>query len=78
MGVPTMKEYHRTAGNRFCFAIPAYPQAFTANLTGLVLDPNQAAAPNAEVKLTNQSNREDGNFRGGTLRFSRNSYPAAN
>ncbi len=29
-----------------CFAaIPAFPQAFTANLTGLVLDPNQAAAP---------------------------------
>ena len=36
----------------------AYPQAFTANLTGLVTDPNQAAVASANVKLVNTSTGE--------------------
>jgi hypothetical protein len=30
-----------------------FPQAFTANLTGVVTDPAQAAVPDASVKLLN-------------------------
>lgn len=36
----------------------AYPQAFTANLTGLVTDPNQAAVASASVRLLNISTGE--------------------
>lgn len=36
----------------------AFPQAFTANLTGLVTDPAHAAVPAAVVKLVNRSTQE--------------------
>jgi len=36
----------------------AFPQAFTANLTGLVTDPGQAAVPSASVRLLNRSTQE--------------------
>ena len=35
-----------------------FPQAFTANLTGLVTDPAQSAVPSAIVKVVNLSTRE--------------------
>lgn len=40
------------------FVPPAFPQAFTANMTGLVVDPNQAAVPNATVRVRNMSTQE--------------------
>ncbi len=39
-------------------AAVAYPQAFTANLTGIVTDPNQAVIAAASVKLINTATRE--------------------
>jgi len=42
-----------------CSAAAVYSQAFTANLTGLVTDPNQATVPNATVKLKNQATGEN-------------------
>ncbi|MCX6598740.1 MAG: carboxypeptidase-like regulatory domain-containing protein [Acidobacteria bacterium] len=39
-------------------AAAAYPQAFTANLTGIVTDPNQAVIAAANVKLVNTATRE--------------------
>ncbi len=42
----------------FVLAPAAFPQAFTANVTGLISDPVQAAVPSAVVKLLNRSTRE--------------------
>ena len=39
-------------------ATVAYPQAFTANLTGRVTDPNQAVVASADVKLVNAATGE--------------------
>ena len=36
----------------------AFPQAFTATLTGVVTDPNDAAIPNAAVKIRNQATND--------------------
>lgn len=41
-----------------CLAPLAFPQAFTANLTGLITDPAQAVVPGAAVKLANRSTQE--------------------
>jgi hypothetical protein len=40
------------------FAIPVFPQAFTANLTGLVTDPQNAVMPKVVVKLKNTVTQE--------------------
>src|SRR5262249_1808242 len=37
---------------------PAFPQAFTANLTGVVTDPQNAVMPNVVVKLKNTATQE--------------------
>ena len=42
----------------FSFAAVCFPQAFTASVTGLVTDPNQAAVPRANVQLRNTSTQE--------------------
>ncbi|MFN7919373.1 MAG: carboxypeptidase-like regulatory domain-containing protein [Bryobacteraceae bacterium] len=40
------------------FSSVAFPQAFTANLTGLVTDPNSAAVSGANCKLVNRATQE--------------------
>lgn len=42
----------------FGLAAVAFPQAFTASVTGLVTDPNQASVPKATVQLQNTATRE--------------------
>src|SRR5205823_4899202 len=42
-----------------CLAIECFSQVFTANVTGLITDPNDAAIPNATIKVKNTATNEE-------------------
>src|SRR3954471_22632498 len=56
-----MRKYARTVLTGVCLlmAMQAYGQVFTANVTGFITDPNEAAIPNATIRIRNTATNEE-------------------